>query len=185
MLCVALGCDGWQNKRGAGNFGIASIVAQREAELIGVGEGVAEVSRKGAVEEGVIGTLTLGLEIGCRTGVIEFPQETAEIGATARGGETPAFGIKVGRRDARFASMGKELDNAGNSVAAIDRAFGTAHNFNFVDIFRGETGEIHGTPGGIDGRAVHKNLGEIGVAAVQEERRGAAKGAGMAKGSAG
>jgi len=54
--------------------------------------------------------------------------------------------------------------------------FRAAHNFDLVNVFGGGRLEkIHHAAGRIDGRAVHEDLGKVGIAAVQKNRGGAAR----------
>ena len=53
----------------AGETGVA---ANGEAELIRIGEAVAEISGEAAVEERVVDALAVGMEVGAGNGVVEF-----------------------------------------------------------------------------------------------------------------
>ena len=172
-------------KRGAGDARVAGVVTEREVELVGAGKRVAEISGEGAVYEVIVRALAVGLEIGGGRGIIEFTYEAAEVGATAGRGKIAAFGIGAERGSARVAAMGEELDDAGDGVAAVDGAFGASDDLDFGDIFGGEAGEIHAAAGRINGCAVDKNLGEIGIAAVQKYRSAAAERPGAINGDAG
>jgi len=69
-------------QRGAGNAGVAGVVAKRKVELVGVGKSVAEISRENAIHEVVVWALAVGLEISGGSGIIEFFEEAAEVAAT-------------------------------------------------------------------------------------------------------
>jgi len=66
--------------------------------------------------------------------------------------------------------MGKELDYTGDGVRTVKRGFRAAHNLDLVHVIQSEDGEIDSATGRIDGRAVDQYFGEIGIAAIQEQR---------------
>src|SRR6202035_1966503 len=72
-----------RGKRGAGNAGVAGVIAERDVKLVGVGKGVAEISGEGAIYEIIVGALAVGLEIGSGPGIIELAEDAAEVGAAA------------------------------------------------------------------------------------------------------
>ncbi len=80
--------------------------------------------------------------------------------------------------------MSEKLNDAGDSVGAVDGAFGAANDLNFVDVVESEARKIDGSAGGVDGRAVDEDFREIGVAAVEEDGGGATFGSGAANSDA-
>src|SRR5208337_122136 len=185
LLCITL-VETWRSEnRLAGDAGVAGVVAEREAELVSVGERITKISGERAIDERVVKALAVGMEISGRGGVIEFADEAAEIATTARGGKVAALGKNGEGGDARITAMGEELDHAGDGIAAVERALRAADDFDLVNIFGGEAGEIDAAAGRIDGRAVHQHLGEIGIPAVQENGGGASGRAGAVDGDAG
>ena len=125
LLAVALEKIRRALQSGAGDARVAGVVAKGEMELVGIGKGVAEISGQGAIYEIVVGSLAIGLEIGGCGRVIEFADEPAEVRAAAAGRKIAAFGIGGERRYAGLAAVGEELDNAGDGIAAVNRAAGS------------------------------------------------------------
>src|SRR5258708_7840320 len=164
-----------RGKRGAGNAGIAGVVTKRDVELVGVGKGVAKISRERAIHEVVVGTLAVSPEIGGGAGIVEFAEDAAEVCATARGGQVPPPRINTECGNASISAVREELDDAGTGIAAVNGTFDAADDFHFVDVFGGDAGKIHGAAGRIDRRTVHEDLGEVGIAAVQKNRGRAAE----------
>src|SRR5580704_1635441 len=60
FLSIALREIGWSEQRRSGNARAAGIVAQRQTDLIGVGEGVTKVPAEGAIEKLVVWPLSFG-----------------------------------------------------------------------------------------------------------------------------
>src|SRR5882757_7563567 len=170
FLAVSLEEIGRALQRGAGNAGVAGVVTKRDVELVGVGKGVAKISRERAIHEVVVGTLAISPEIGGGAGIVEFAEDAAEVCATACGRKIAAFGVDAECGNTGITAMREELDDAGNGVAAVNSAFRATHNFDLVNVFGGDAGEIHHAAGRIDGRAVDEDLGEVGIAAVEENR---------------
>lgn len=69
----------------AGSAGETGVAVKGQAELIRIGEAVADVAGKAAVQEGVVDALAVGMEIGAGGGVIESVEEPADLRAAARG----------------------------------------------------------------------------------------------------
>src|SRR5712671_669325 len=91
---------GGQEQRLAGDAGIAVVIAQGQANLIRIAEAVAEIAGERAVQKTVVRSLTLGLEIGCRGGIVKCTQQAADLAAAASGGETAAFSEESALRGA-------------------------------------------------------------------------------------
>src|SRR5882762_5370059 len=83
-----------------------------------------------------------------------------------------------------FAAMGKGLDYPGDGVGAVECAFGTAQDFDFIDVVEREIGKVKRAAGQIYCRAIDKHFGLIGIAAIQEDPGKAAFGAGAVDGDA-
>ena len=63
----------------SGNAGVAGVIANGEAELVVVAEGVAEISGKRAIYKIVVWSLAVRLHIGCGSGIVELAEQTAEL----------------------------------------------------------------------------------------------------------
>ena len=142
----------------AGDAGIAVVIAQRQANLIRIAEAVAKIAGERAVKKTVVRSLTLGLEIGCRGGIVECTQQAADLAAAASGGETAAFSEESALRSARGAAVRENLNDACDRVGSIKRAFGAAHDFHLVNVVQREIGEIDGVPRFIHGSPVDEHL---------------------------
>lgn len=185
MLIVNL-METWRFENSlAGNAGVTVVVAEDEAELIGVAETVTDIGGECAVQERIVGALAVRLEIGSGSGVIEFAEQSAELRAALTGRETAAIGVNAEFRDARRAAMREELDDAINGVGAVHGAFGAADDFDFIDVVEGEVGKIYRAAGGIDGGTIDEHLGEIRIAAIEKNGGGAAFGTGASDGNVG
>src|SRR5258707_15638569 len=66
--------------------------------------------------------------------------------------------------------MRENLNDSIHRVGTIESAFGAMNYFNFLDVVERQVGEIDEPAGQVDGRAVHKDLGVIRVAAIEKER---------------
>ena len=97
-------------------------------------------------------------------------------------------GIRIGAAEAasarRHVTMNapcalrrKELNDAGHGVRAIEHARGTAHDLDAIEVVGAERREIERAAGVVHGDAVDEHLGELALAAADEERRDAAVGA--------
>src|SRR5882757_10092209 len=120
FLAVSLEEIGRALQRGAGNAGVAGVVTKRDVELVGVGKGVAKISRERAIHEVVVGTLAISPEIGGGAGIVEFAEDAAEVCATARGGQVPTLRINTECGNASISAVREELDDAGNGVATVN-----------------------------------------------------------------
>src|SRR5258707_13132381 len=81
--------------------------------------------------------------------------------------------------------MRENLNDSIHRVGTIESAFGAMNDFNFLNVVERQVGEIDEPAGQVDGRAVHKDLGVIRVAAIEKERSLAALGARAAQAEAG
>src|SRR5260370_3800230 len=167
--------------RSARKAGVATNV---EADAIGVGKLVAEITGEGTIEESIVPSLAIGLE--GRTGgrVIEGTKKAAELTASARAGKAAAFGKKIERRDARGSLVSEELNDAGHGIAPVKSAFRAMNDLDLIDIVEGEVGKTDETAGIVYRRAINEDFGVIGVSAVEEESGQAAKWAGASDGDA-
>ncbi len=156
--------EGW-----AGSACEAGVAANRQAETIGVGKLVAEVAGEGAIEESVVLTLAIRLEVGTGGRVIESTQKAADLRATARAGKTAAFGKKIEGRDARGSLVREELNDAGHGITAVQGAFRAVDDLYFIDVIEGEIREIDKTAWVVERRAIDKNFCVIRIAAIEEE----------------
>ena len=92
VLDIAFEKIGGEKKGLPGDAGVAVVVAKREMPLVGVRPGITEVSRKRAIHKIVIRALTVGVEVGCSSGVVELAENTAKVSTPAAGSEITAFG---------------------------------------------------------------------------------------------
>src|SRR5467141_354646 len=67
----------------AGSAGVTGVAAYGEAELIRIGEAIADVAGEAAVQEGVVDALAVGMKVGAGDGVVEFVDESADLGSAA------------------------------------------------------------------------------------------------------
>ncbi len=160
---------GREKEDGPWKTGEAGVAADGEAQMIGVAEAVAEVAGETAIEEGVIGSLTAGLEIGTGERVIERAENTSDQSATARGRVAAAFGEEIELGNAGGAAMAEKLNDTGDGIGAVERTLCAVDDFELVNVVEGLTGEIEEAAGLVEGRAVDEEFGEIGIAAVEEE----------------
>ena len=164
---------GGEKKRLPGDAGVAVVVAQREMPLVGVRQGVTEVSGKCAIHKIVVRTLTVGLEVGSSSGIVS---------AAAARSEIAAFGESVERGNACFPLVREELNHAGDGVTAVNGAFGAPHDFDLINVFRGKTRKIHSAARRINGRSVDEDFGEVRIASVEKDRGATAKRSGARDG---
>ena len=176
MLKISLAQVGRFERGLSGDPCDAVVVAQHQAELIGVTEGVAEIAGEGAIQKIIVRSLAVGLQVGCGGGIVARAEQAAELCSAATRGKSATFTKDGELRNARGAAVGEELDDAGNRIGAVDGAFGPVNDFHFIDVVQGEIGKIDGTAGRIDGRAINEHFGEIGISAVEENGRGPAFG---------
>src|SRR5258708_635195 len=154
-------------------------------KVVGIRKRVTEIPREGAIHEVIVGTLAVGLEISSRSRIIELPEDAAEVASTTCGRKIAAFGVNAECWNTGITAVREELDDAGDGIAAVNSAFRATHNFDLVDVFGGEAGEIHAAAGRIDGRAVHQDFGEVGIASVKENGGAATEWPGAIRGDAG
>ena len=72
-------------------------------------------------------------------------------------------------RGLRGAAMRENLDDAVHGVRAVERAGGSVHDFDFVDVFEGEIGEIDRAARLVHRRSVDEHFRVIRIAAVEEK----------------
>src|SRR4029077_3419755 len=153
----------------AGSAGETDVAANGEAELIRIGEAIAQVAGEAAVQEGVVDALAVGMKVGAGGGVVEFVEESADLGSAASGRKAAAFGEEIDFGNARGTLMADDLNDAGHGVGAVESALGTVNELDFVDVIEREIGIDEVAAGEIHGSAVDEDLGEAGIAAVNEE----------------
>src|SRR6267143_779895 len=175
---------GWLKHSLPGNAGRAGVVAESEAELVGVTEAEAESSGKRAIQKIIVRSLAIGPEVGCGGGIVECAEQSAELRATATRGEIAAFTKNAKLRNTGGAAMREELNDTRNGIGAVDGAFCAANDFHFFDVVEGEIGKIHCAAGRVNGRSVHKHFGEVRIAAVEKDRGSSSFGASAANGDA-
>src|ERR1700746_3394778 len=125
------------------------------------------------------------MQIGAGDGVIESVEEPAHLGAATRGRKAAAFGEEIQFRNARGTLMADDLNDAGHGVSTIQSALRAVHKFDFVHVIEREIGINQVAAGEIHRCAVDENLGEAGIAAVNEDGREAADRAGSRETDAG
>jgi hypothetical protein len=167
---------GVQRKKGseeslAGSAGKTDVAANGEAELIRIGEAVAYVAGKAAIQEGVVDALAVGMGVGASDGVVEFVEESADLGSATSGRKATALGEEIDFGNARGTLMANDLNDAGHGVGAIEGALGAVNELDFVDVIEREIGVDQVAAGEIHGSAVHEHFGKAGIAAVNEDGR--------------
>ena len=158
----------------SGNASGAGVVADSEAELVGVIEAVAKIAGNRAIQKIIVRSLAISLQIGCGGGIVERAEQSAELCAATPRGKIAAFTKETEFGNAGGTTMGEDLDDAGNRICAVNGAFSTADNLDFVDVIECEVREVHSAAGWIDGRAVHEHFGEIGIPTIEENGGGSA-----------
>src|SRR4029077_9558556 len=123
-------------------------------------------------------------EVGAGDGVVECAEKTAKLHAASARVEATALAVDAELRNACLAAVREQLNDTGNGVGAVDGAFGATNDFHFVDVVQRDARKINRAAGGIDGRAVDEDFGEIGVAAVEKDGGCAAFWSGAADGDA-
>src|SRR5579862_1816558 len=132
----------------------AVVVAQRKTELVGVADGVTEIAGERAIQEIVVRSLAVRLEVRRRTRIIERAEQSAQLRSAAARIEAAAFAVNAELRHARLATMREKLHHARNGIRAVNRAFRPANDFDFVDVVEREAREIDSAPGRVDRRAI-------------------------------
>ena len=79
----------------------------------------------------------------------------------------------------------EELDDAGHRVGAIEHARWAAHDLDAIEVVGAERGEVECAAGVVHRHAVDEHLGELALAAANEQRGRAAVRAGLHDGHAG
>src|SRR6266851_9913224 len=176
VQCVA-GCRiGGTLKRWARSGGKAGVATEGEADTIGVGKLVAEIAGEGAIEESVVLSLAIRLEVGTGGRVIKGAQKAADLRAAASAGKAAAFGKKIEGRGTRDSLMREKLDDARHGVATVKRALRAVDDLHFIDVIEGEVGETDESAGVVDRHAINENLCVIRVSAIEKEGGKAANG---------
>jgi len=180
-----LGEAGRQQKSRAGNSGVAGVAAHGEAQMIGVSEAVTEIAGKTAIEESIVASLAVALEVRAGERVVECVEKACDVRAPARGGKAAAFDEEIDFGDAHCAAMAEELNNTGDGIGAIESAFCAVDDFDLVNIIERLIRKIEEAARFIEGRPVDEELGEIGVAAIEEKSGETAFAAGARDGRSG
>src|SRR5262249_46147534 len=105
--------------------------------------------------------------------------------AATRGGVAPTFGEEVDLGNAGRAAMAEKLNDSGDGVGSVESAFSAMDDFDFIHVVDRLIGEIEEAARLVDRCAVDEELGEIGVAAIEEKRGETAFAAGAGDGRAG
>src|SRR5260370_27909884 len=169
VQCVA-GCRiGGTLKRWARSAGKAGVATEGEADTIGVGKLVDEIAGEGAIEESVVLSLAIGLEVGTGGRVIKGAQKAADLRAAASAGKAAAFGKKIEGRGTRDSLMREKLDDARHCVATVKRALRAVNDLYFIDVIEGEVGETDESAAVVDRHAINENLCVIRVSAIEKE----------------
>src|SRR5260370_35862325 len=169
VQCVA-GCRiGGTLERWAGSAGKAGVATEGEADTIGVGKLVAEIAREGAMEESVVLSLAIRLEVGTGGRVIKGTEKAADLRAAASAGKTAAFGKKIEGRGTRDSLVREKLNNARHGVATVKRALRAVDDLHFIDVIEGEIRETDKTAGVIDRHAINENLCVIRISAIEKD----------------
>src|SRR5580704_6446630 len=125
------------------------------------------------------------MEVGAGSGVVELVEEAADLSAAAGGRKAAAFGKQIDFRNACGTLMADDLNDTGHGVGAVERAFSTVHDFDFIDVIESEVGKEEVAAREIHGSAVDEDFGKAGIAAVDKDGRKAADGAGSRESDAG
>src|SRR5258707_5105960 len=81
--------------------------------------------------------------------------------------------------------MTDDLNHAGHGVGAVEGAFGGVNDLDFIDVIESKVRKNEVATRKVNGGAVNEDLGEAGIAAVDEDGGKATDGAGTGKGDAG
>src|SRR5712692_9038679 len=72
--------------------------------------------------------------------------------------------------------MADNLNHAGHGVGAVEGAFGSVNDFDFVDVIEGQVRKIESATRFVDRSAIDEHFSEIGIAAIDEDGGKAAYG---------
>src|SRR2546430_16342283 len=93
-----------------------SVAANAQAQLIGVGEAVADIPGVAAVEVGVVDALAVGVKVRASRGKVEGANEAADLRAAAGGGKAATFSEKIEFGNAGGPPVADDLDYTGHGV---------------------------------------------------------------------
>src|SRR5487761_375862 len=111
MLIVALMEARRFEYRLPGNAGVAVVVADGEAELVGVAEAIANIAGDCAIQKSVVRSLAVRPHIGSGGGIVELAEQSAKLSAAVARGKTAAVGVDAELGSASGAAMGEKLDH--------------------------------------------------------------------------
>src|SRR5579864_3497195 len=111
------------------------------------------------------------MKVGAGDGVVEFVEESADLGSAACGRKATAFGEETDFGNPCGTLMADDLDDAGHGVGAVEGALGTVNELDFVDVIEREIGIDQVATREIHGSSVNEHFGEAGIAAVNEDGR--------------
>ena len=150
-----------------------------------VAHGDAESARVGLVAVLVVGQIVVGAQVGELAEVVNTLHDAADRGRSMVCLQVAAVERERRFWDARLTAARRDADHAGEGICARDDAVRFAKDLDPLDTGRRERRKIDAASDVVGGNPVDEHLAEIGVAAPDEDRRGATPCAGLHEGAAG
>ncbi len=114
--------------------------------------------------------LVVGVETNDARVPIECPVPTRGPALEATPRERPAFSLEPEARRGRCVGLAcHQLHDTRQGVGAVEAARGAPHHLDAVQLEGELATEVEGSPGLVDGHAVHEDAGEVGSAAPHED----------------
>src|ERR1700692_4491906 len=102
--------------------------------MIRLAKPITEIPRQRTIEEAIVRPLSIGLQIGTGRRGVQVSKQSVNPAAPAPSRKTSAFRKNAHFRNARLPAMRENLNDAGNRIGPVNRAFRAAHDFDFIDV---------------------------------------------------